>query len=131
MSTHDAKRPIVPTDLLGAVNDWYEEYDQGPRDQLPIRETRRLVEVLVQVIVDQSARIKVLEEELAPTTPRWVIEFRSGRFFQNLEAEHGGPASSAQRFLTRDAASRLIEQHDWMTFNGAMPVRLPDAGEGT
>ncbi len=31
---------------------------------------------------------------------KFVIEFRSGSFFQNLEADHGGKSETAQQFAT-------------------------------
>jgi hypothetical protein len=59
---------------------------------------------------------------------RFVIEFRSGTFFQNMEAENGGPCGTAQRFATRDEAERFMEKHDWILFNGGMVV---DTGKAT
>lgn len=52
----------------------------------------------------------------------YVIEFRSGSFFQNLDAENGGPKATAQRFESEDAAWEFMGAHQWMLFAGGMPV---------
>ncbi len=52
----------------------------------------------------------------------FIIEFRSGSFFQNLKADHGGPASTAQAFASKEAAENFMDQHNWIYFNGGMAV---------
>lgn len=52
----------------------------------------------------------------------YVIEFRSGTFFQNLDADKGGPRETAQRFDTADAADDFMREHEWILFNGGMAV---------
>ena len=57
----------------------------------------------------------------------YVIEFRSGSFFQNLDATNGGPPASAQKFATYDEADAFIDAHPWIAFNGGMPYPLARA----
>lgn len=52
----------------------------------------------------------------------YIIEFRSGTYFQNLEAEYGGPAKTAQRFETELEADRFMSEHPWILFHGGMVV---------
>jgi hypothetical protein len=51
-----------------------------------------------------------------------IIEFRSGSFFQNLEADHGGPRETAQRFTSTDEANAFMRTHTWIAFYGGMAV---------
>jgi len=59
---------------------------------------------------------------------RWVIEFRSGTFFQHIEAEHGGRVRSAQRWGTKREAEAFMDENPWICFNGGMTVEheLPE-----
>jgi hypothetical protein len=59
---------------------------------------------------------------------RWVIEFRSGSFFQDIEAEYGGRVQSAQRFDTKKEVETFMDQNEWIYFNGGMAVEreFPD-----
>lgn len=56
----------------------------------------------------------------------WVIEFRNGSFFQNIEAETGGPLETAHRFASREDIDRFYEAHGWILANGAMALYKPD-----
>lgn len=56
----------------------------------------------------------------------WVIEFRDGTFFQNLEAEHGGPIETAQRFASKEAVDNFEEEHGWLLVYGSMALCKPD-----
>lgn len=60
----------------------------------------------------------------------WVIEFRSGSFFQSLDADNGGPTKTARRFASYDEADAFIEAHTWIAFNGGMPYPLERALRG-
>jgi len=53
---------------------------------------------------------------------RWVIEFRSGTFFQDIEAEHGGRVQSAQRWDSKGAAEAFMDDNPWIYWNGGMAV---------
>jgi hypothetical protein len=53
---------------------------------------------------------------------RWVIEFRSGTFFQDIEAAHGGRVQSAQRWDTKKEAEAFMDENPWIYFNGGMAV---------
>jgi len=53
----------------------------------------------------------------------YVIEFRDGSFFQSLEADHGGPKATAQRFESIHAADNFMRSHEWILFYGGMAVR--------
>jgi hypothetical protein len=55
-------------------------------------------------------------------TPAFVIEFRSGSFFVNLSAEHGGPRHLAMGFPTKETADEFANQHVWIRYNGGMVV---------
>jgi hypothetical protein len=57
----------------------------------------------------------------------WVIEFRSGSFFQSLDADNGGPAKTAQQFATYAEADAFVDAHTWIAFNGGMPYPLERA----
>ena len=52
----------------------------------------------------------------------FVIEFRSGSFFQNLEAALGGPRRTAWRFASEQKAEDFMDQHEWIIVNGGMVV---------
>lgn len=52
----------------------------------------------------------------------FIIEFRSGNFFQSLEAERGGPASSAQIFASKKEVEDFMDKHNWIYFNGGMAI---------
>lgn len=54
---------------------------------------------------------------------KWVIEFRNGSFFQNLEEDHGGTKESAQKFDSEKAAQTFMDTHQWIYTNGGMAVR--------
>lgn len=58
------------------------------------------------------------------TKDQWVIEFRSGTFFQNLEAERGGPKETAQKFDSKQEAEEFMSQHEWILFNGGMALLI-------
>lgn len=60
---------------------------------------------------------------------RWVIEFRSGSFFQDIEAEHGGRVQSAQRFDTKHEAETFMDANKWIHFNGGMAVEREFPGD--
>lgn len=52
--------------------------------------------------------------------PLYVIEFRSGTFFQNLEADNGGPRNTAQCFTSVKEADSFMRRHEWILMNGGM-----------
>lgn len=51
-----------------------------------------------------------------------MIEFRSGSLFQNLFAERGGPAATAMKFPSRQAAEDFMDKNEWIYLNGGMAV---------
>lgn len=55
-------------------------------------------------------------------TQEFVIEFRSGTFFQNLEANYGGPATTAQTFVSKEEAEKFMDAHTLIYFAGGMAV---------
>ena len=56
---------------------------------------------------------------------KWVIEFRNGSFFQSLEADHGGPLATAQKFDSLEKAEELMNRHPWIYANGGMAMPAP------
>lgn len=56
---------------------------------------------------------------------KWVIEFRNGSFFQSLEADHGGPLETAQKFDSKEEAEELMNQNPWIYMNGGMAITMP------
>ncbi len=54
----------------------------------------------------------------------YVIEFRSGSFFQNLEADNGGKMATAQRFASKKKADDFMREHEWISFNGDMAMAI-------
>jgi hypothetical protein len=58
-------------------------------------------------------------------TKSFAIEFRSGSYFQDLDAEHGCTIERSQRWPTRDEAERFMDQHEWILMNGGMVVEVP------
>lgn len=56
------------------------------------------------------------------TECQFVIEFRSGKYFQNLEDDYGGPMSTAKKFTCRQQAEDFMRQHEWILFNGGMTI---------
>lgn len=57
-----------------------------------------------------------------PLREHFVIEFRSGSYFQHLGSETGGALESAATFETKETAEEIIRQHWWIGFNGGMVV---------
>lgn len=60
---------------------------------------------------------------------RWVIEFRSGSFFQNIEAAYGGRVQSARRFDTKKEVDAFMKVNWWIIFNGGMAVEREFPGD--
>jgi hypothetical protein len=60
---------------------------------------------------------------------RWVIEFRSGTFFQDIEAAHGGRVQSAQRWDTKEEAEKFMDDNPWISFNGGMAMEREFPGD--
>ena len=54
----------------------------------------------------------------------WIIEFRSGTYFQHLDAMNGGPAHTAQTFPSQSATEDFMALHEWILMNGGMPVEI-------
>lgn len=54
----------------------------------------------------------------------FAIEFRSGSYFKNLDAEHGSTIERAQRWATREEAERFMDRHEWILMNGGMVVEV-------
>jgi hypothetical protein len=55
---------------------------------------------------------------------QWVIEFRNGGHFRNLEADRSCSAAEAQRFASRAEADAFMNKHEWILFNGGMAKRV-------
>ena len=53
---------------------------------------------------------------------QYIIEFRNGSFFQNLNADHGGPRETAQRFDSEAEVDAFMRDHEWILFNGGMAL---------
>ena len=76
-----------------------------------------------QLTPDQE---RVFEEVLAQISPKsFAIEFRSGSYFENLEAERGCTVDRARRWPSRDEAEDFMIEHEWLAFNGGMVVEVP------
>jgi len=58
----------------------------------------------------------------------FVIEFRSGTYFQNLSSQNGGPLKTAKAFTSRAEADEFMHVNDWIMWNGGMTVQK-DANE--
>jgi hypothetical protein len=54
----------------------------------------------------------------------FVIEFRSGSYFENLDAEHGCTIKHARRWPSREEAEHFMDQHVWILMNGGMVVEV-------
>lgn len=55
---------------------------------------------------------------------RWAIEFRSGSFFVDHASDRGGSVHQAKRFRSKRAADRFLRRHQWMLWNGGMPLKV-------
>ena len=55
---------------------------------------------------------------------KWIIEFRSGNYFQNLKADNGGPAQTAMKFNSKEEAETFMRKHEWILFNGGMAIMI-------
>lgn len=53
----------------------------------------------------------------------YVIEFRNGSYFRNLDADNGGTIEQARRFNSHRDASAFADLHQWIWMNGGMVVR--------
>lgn len=58
------------------------------------------------------------------TQKSFAIEFRSGSYFENLDAEHGCTVERARRWETREEAERFMRRHEWILMNGGMVVEV-------
>lgn len=58
---------------------------------------------------------------------QYVIEFRNGSFFQNLEADRGGLLASAQKFNSKEEAEKFMDIHPWIYINGGMAFEIKSA----
>ena len=54
----------------------------------------------------------------------YVIEFRNGRYFVDLDASNSGPLSRAMRFATEQEAKSAMLSNTWMLYHGALVVPL-------
>lgn len=52
----------------------------------------------------------------------YVIEFRSGSYFVDLDAPRGGTLAYAFRWPSEESARAFADQHEWIWFNGGMIV---------
>ena len=64
----------------------------------------------------------------APPLGPFLIEFRSGSYFQGRDADTGGPPESAEGFDTREEAETFMRQNPWIVLNGGMVVPRPRKG---
>ena len=55
----------------------------------------------------------------------WVIEFRSGSFFKDLESDRGCRLAEAKRFASEEDARAFMVQNEWILFNGGCALRRP------
>ena len=63
---------------------------------------------------------------------KWVIELRNGSYFQNLDADEGGPIKTAQRFDSKEAAEEFMDHNLWIYHNGGMAIpALDDVDRGS
>lgn len=53
---------------------------------------------------------------------RYIIEFRNGSFFQNLNDDNGGKRETAKQFASKKKAETFMRKHEWIRFNGGMVV---------
>lgn len=53
---------------------------------------------------------------------QYVIEFRNGGYFQNLEAENSGPKETAQKFNSKQECIEFMKNNQWILFNGGMEM---------
>lgn len=54
----------------------------------------------------------------------WVIEFRNGFYFRTLDDDHSVSIEQAMRFPTMRAADDFVTKHEWILFNGGMPIEI-------
>lgn len=61
----------------------------------------------------------------------YVIEFRSGTYYQNADADKGGPMATAQRFDTKEEANLFMHEEEslWILFAGGMAVPAKDGAK--
>ncbi len=55
-------------------------------------------------------------------TGKWVIELRSGTFFQGLDESKGGRIATAWLFATKEIAESTMRKHVWILAAGGMAV---------
>lgn len=57
----------------------------------------------------------------------WVIEFRNGSLFENLEADHGVTIDKAMKFSSKKEVEAFMDKHFWIYFNGGMAIEIHKA----
>lgn len=82
----------------------------------------RMVIPRQRVEVDYSTDV-YMPAEFNETSEKWVIEFRNGGLFQNLESDHGGPLETACRFGSKQEAEAFMSANSWISLNGGMAKR--------
>lgn len=123
----------------GATNHW-------DGSDLAVRLTEEMGDVLaaiefvtmmnpqhVNAVAMDDRRIKKLalfekwhrEQVPLPEQQEWVIEFRSGSYFQSLSAPGGCSIKDAMRFPSKVAADGYINSSDYLAMNGGMAVPDP------
>ena len=61
---------------------------------------------------------------------KYIIEFRNGSYFKDLQSQIGCDAIAAKRFETKEECEELMDKHDWILFNGGMIVPEPPFAMG-
>ena len=63
---------------------------------------------------------------------QYVIEFRSGMFYQRIEEKyHGGRVQSARRFASISEARDFMDKNPWIAFNGGMVTPCEPEDDGS
>lgn len=52
----------------------------------------------------------------------WVIEFRSGLFYVNEDAETGGPIKLAKLWPSVRVVDDFVTRNEWILWNGGCPI---------
>ena len=61
---------------------------------------------------------------------KYIIEFRNGTYFKDLNSQHGCDAIAAKRFGTKEECEELMDKYDWIVLNGGMIVPEPPFAMG-
>lgn len=91
-------------------------FNEQSRARLGAQRTERRVEA------EQA-----MEAARASSPPSlWVIRFRTGRYFQSVRQDAGGPLDTAHTFVSKENVDTFMIEHPWVFRGGMTAVQISE-----